>query len=264
MAKNAYITVITNESYFNGLKVLLKSIRKSHTNIPFYVLMPIETDTKFKNQVEDLGVFVLESEGIYIDKNFEQTNLYQAWNQTFFKLNIMKLIQFDKLVYIDSDMIVLRNLDKLFQKPSLSATVSGKAMHPEWTEFNSGLMVIEPDYNEFEKLVAIIPDAIQRRQKLGLGYGDQDVFNELYYNWNELTEHDLEETYNVLICFVDSVLKKYNLTDIKELYVLHYIGYPKIWNRSIVSNIHSMITLVRNGQRNQAKAILLYLRYLYL
>jgi len=44
---------------------------------------------------------------------------------TFSKLNIWKIVDYDKLVYLDADTIVLENIDNLFNYEELSAVLGG-------------------------------------------------------------------------------------------------------------------------------------------
>lgn len=45
---------------------------------------------------------------------------------------------YDKIIFIDADLIILRNIDFLFGMPEISATGNNGTL------FNSGVMVIEP------------------------------------------------------------------------------------------------------------------------
>ena len=59
---------------------------------------------------------------------------------SFGKLNILRLTQFDKVVFLDSDCQVVRNIDNLASVPSPSA-----AFHAPDDGINSGVMVLSPN-----------------------------------------------------------------------------------------------------------------------
>ncbi len=206
----AYVTVVTNNMFFGGLKVMVKSLKRTKTVVPIYVVVPVSMEESLVTKICHLGVEVIKCEPINISKEAVQNNPNQGWNETFFKLNIMRLIQFEKIVFIDADTIVMRNVDKLFEFPSLSGTTTGKAGHPDWCGLNSGVMVLEPNENAFKELVGLIPSVIEDRISQGLGYGDQDVFHAWFPEWytnQEVKEtHDFGESYNVLVCYIDDFI----------------------------------------------------------
>lgn len=255
----SYITAITNENYYKGLAVLIKSLKKVNVKYSINVMVPDSMDISLISKIQKLDIGIIKMPWISIPEVAEQENLSQNWNHTFFKLNIMRLTQFEKIIFVDADMLVLKNLDHLFNYPSISATTGGKSAHPEWNEFNSGLMIIEPNANEFEKLVSCIPSAISRKQSMGLGYGDQDVFNEYYPEWNTLPNHNIGEEYNAELSFLDALVKKHSLKSVLDVSVIHYIGFPKIWNKDFLTNLRNIHGSFHSGNKNDAIAIIKYL-----
>ncbi len=260
--KFAYVTVITNSSYLKGLTVLVRSFQKTHSAIPLYVLLPTDAAPQLKAQVAALGIYFLESERITIRESFIQSNPLTHWNETFFKINICKLTQFNKIVYLDADMIVQKNIDCLFQYPSISATTGGKSENPQWTEFNSGIMVIEPSVSLFDEIVKAIEPAIIRRQALGLGFGDQDVFNQYYSDWNDHEEHKFSELFNAETLYINGLMKNYGLKRLRDVYVIHYIGGNKIWNNTLKQNLILVCNCLTERRIWELKAYLLYFKYM--
>ena len=51
-------------------------------------------------------------------------NLENKWNYS--KLSIWELIEYDKVIFIDSDLVVLKNMDRFFVYPQLSAAGNDK------------------------------------------------------------------------------------------------------------------------------------------
>jgi glycogenin glucosyltransferase len=259
----AYVTVVTNMSYFAGLSVLAKSFKRTKAKYPLFVLVPQKADPELKQRIHTLKLSVIESDDILIDEDFQKANRVSSWNQTFFKLNIMNLVQFDKIVFVDADMLLLQNIDHLFEYPSISATTGGKAANPEYVEFNSGLLVIEPSEEIFRELLGCVVPAIKRKTALGLGYGDQDVFNEYYPNWNQEQAHHFDEIYNAEITYLDALMNANKFRRLSEIAVLHYIGRIKIWNYSLIDNIRIIHGCIHDGKFFEARARLLFLWRLY-
>ena len=110
---NAYLTVLSSDSYLLGVLALYKSLFETKTNYPFYVAI---TDGLSKESVD-----VLKNNNINLIKLDEKIDMpekiknknckfgYSQWNNTLQKLGIFQLEQFNKIVYIDSDMMILRN-----------------------------------------------------------------------------------------------------------------------------------------------------------
>lgn len=260
-----YITAITNEKYLKGLKVLSKSLSATKTKFSLMVMIPEEhRGGKLCKQVEKLKLPVLFCPNITIPKKHSDDNVFNHWNETFFKLNVAKLTQFKKIIFLDSDMLILKNIDDLFDFPSISATTGGKCAHPEWNEFNSGIMVIEPSTHLYEGLKKCIIPAIERKKALGLGFGDQDVFNQFYPEWKKNFGHDFGESYNVEHCFIDAYIEVHGKKSYKDIHVLHFIGSEKIWSKNISQLIKMFHGLLHDKKYYEIRACLKYLKHLYI
>ncbi len=261
----AYVTAITNEKYYKGLKTLFKSLKATKTTFPLFVMMPEECrNSPLSENISKSGLPIIFCPKINISKNHTNDNVYKHWNETFFKLNIANLIQFNKIVFLDADMIVLKNIDHLFDYPSISATTGGKAAHPEWIEFNSGIMVMEPSSQLYEGLINCITPAITRKKASGQGYGDQDVFNQFFPEWKNEPKHNFGESYNAEHCFVDEFVKVHGKKSFKNIYVLHFIGGDKIWTKNTIQLIKMFHGLLHDKKFYEIKACIKYLKYLYL
>jgi alpha-N-acetylglucosamine transferase len=74
-------------------------------------------------------------------------------------------------------MYVDKNIDELFDLPNMSATIAGKHYYPDWTNLNSGLMVITPKEGVLEGLKEILFS-----KKFESHVGDQDIIGN-YFDW---------------------------------------------------------------------------------
>ncbi len=258
--KKAYISVITNKDYYDGLRIMAASLKDTGTKVPLYVVVPGDLDTDFVEMVKNCcdGIISVSDHDFSIP--YKDENKTKYWNNTFFKLNIMNLTDFDKIIYIDSDMLVLNNLDSLFEYPGISATTGGKSAHPEYIEFNSGIMVIEPNKAEFDRLLECITPAIERKKSMDKGYGDQDVFNEFYKDWHDAPDHNFGEEYNALCAHVDTLMKAKGYKNLRQLSVLHYVGPDKIWNNSVWRNLRLIIRYIHEGRIYTAKSWWMYMK----
>lgn len=111
--KRVWTTLITNTKYLSGLLTLNHSLEKVGSK---YKLVALYTDT-----FEEEGHRALDSRNIpkikieYLlpvkEKDYSNDpRFYDCWS----KLQPFSLYQFEKVVQLDSDMVVLKNMDELF------------------------------------------------------------------------------------------------------------------------------------------------------
>jgi alpha-N-acetylglucosamine transferase len=232
-----YITLCNSEKYLKGTLVMYESLNATGTNIPLVVFCPKKTPENVRQILRNYAgisvhnsckLEILESEeDIVLPKEITENNKWLRWNGTFDKLLIFGLSQYEKLVFIDSDMLVEKNLDHLFEHPHMSACFDG---HYDKTNLNSGLMVVEPTANKAEttRIISFISSVIHYTQ-----FGDQDIIRLAFPEWKTNAELHLSEQYNLF--FENAARKKkesdYDLSDDAEnpIYIIHFIGYDKPW-----------------------------------
>lgn len=234
--KYCYMTVLTNERYIPGVVALKKALDRVQASFPLTVLLPDMKYNALKEEV--LGYigketkhtsirFITHKEIDFILPSVEKE--YDYWKETFFKLAVMDCTEYDKIVLLDSDMLIAQNIDELFDKPHMSAVMAGISARPDWKNFNSGLLVIEPNHEEYLRLLSCIEPAIKRRTQNGESTGDQDVFQECYADWYEHKELILSEKYNCLYGYLDKVCIAEDCRP-KDIKIVHFVGSKKPWD----------------------------------
>lgn len=231
MRNFAYITVLTNTKYIPGVRALARSLKEVKSKYPLYLLIPEDgEDILFGFSENDREIFgkdrIIRQPNVKVPSEMENSDSY--WKYTFFKLQSMRCTQFDKIILLDSDMLIQNNIDELFSSSHYSAAVAGKTRMNQWEMFNSGLMVMEPSNKFADKLVKLIPQTVEKRKKEGLSSGDQDVFQEAFPKWKYNKELCLDEIYNCFFLDIDYVCKAYDCK-VEELFVIHFYGARKPW-----------------------------------
>lgn len=237
MSKNAFVSILTNDDYLPGLLVLHTSLIATGTTCPFLVLLT-------KNISRSI-LLVLERQQIpykTIDKeiiNPTDVESNHRWFSTYSKLNIFNQTQYKKIVYLDADMLILRNIDELFQYEHMSATNAGGMLprKSHWTHLNSGVFVLEPSHSLFEDMVSKI-GKIENLQSLGTverpqNGSDQDFLNAFYNNWQNQDNLHLDHKYNIFHYYLDEYSKLFGYTlkdSSKPISIIHYASYLKPWN----------------------------------
>ncbi|PON43935.1 Glycosyl transferase [Trema orientale] len=167
----AYATVLhSSESYVCGAIALAQSIRRTRSTKDLILLADRSIGPVARQGLRSAGWRVLTIDRIR--SPFAKKGSYNEWNYS--KLRLWQLAEYDKLVFIDADLLVLNNLDSLFFYPQLSAAGNDKVL------FNSGVMVIEPSNCLFEVLTR---ESFRIESYNG---GDQGFLNEVFTWWHRL------------------------------------------------------------------------------
>lgn len=241
--KRAYVTLLSSSSYILGVLGLYRSLQKyGKTKFPFLCVcsqcMAVENLTLLKDE----GIDCLMLEHSALDGvNLPNSNQgYEHWTYTFDKLLLWGLTAYDKLVFLDSDMMVLSNIDDLFDKPPMSAVQAGFLLHNDWNRLNSGLMVIEPNVEVRDRLLSQLPVTIQSYNDAQSGVGDQDVINDVFPNWSNEEELHLLEGYNLFFKHLTIYHKRFGF-QMKDIKVVHFIGKQKPWYDNGMRKVYSLI-----------------------
>lgn len=234
--REAYATILhSSEFYVCGAIALAQSIRMSGSTKDLIILVDKKVGEEKREGLREAGWQVREIRRIRNPR--AEKDSYNEWNYSKFRL--WQLTDYDKIIFIDSDLLILRSLDFLFDLPEISATGNSRFV------FNSGMMVIEPSNCTFKFLVG------HRRDIVSYNGGDQGYLNEVFTWW-----HRIPRRMNYLKHFWSNSTEEFEMktslfgADPAELYVLHYLGikpwlcyrdYDCNWNvenqRAYASNV---------------------------
>ncbi|CAH8251638.1 unnamed protein product [Arabidopsis lyrata] len=200
----AYVTLLhSSEVYVCGAIALAQSIRQSGSTKDMVLL---HDDSITNSSLIGLRLAGWKLRRVErIRSPFSKKRSYNEWNYS--KLRVWQVTDYDKLVFIDADFIIVKNIDYLFFYPQLSAAGNNKVM------FNSGVMVLEPSACLFE-------DLMLKSFKIGsYNGGDQGFLNEYFVWW-----HRLSKRLNTMKYFGDESRhdKARNLPE--NLEGIHYLG----------------------------------------
>ena len=258
----AYITLLSNENYLEGILVLNESLKKANSVYPLYCMLSPNVDNSIQKRLEKANINCIRINKSVIDNQKSVNNEYFSyWNYTFDKLLIWGLTQFEKLVYLDSDMVILKNIDLLFDKESFSAVCAGKSFpgNDSWIELNSGLIVLTPDIKIEKQLIELTPTIIEEYKKQNKPLGDQDIINNFLSNWFNEKHLILDEGFNMLAPYLSHYIKKegYSLSSKikKPIYIIHFTGNYKPWN---IKSISDYLHILKRIYINPYLGIVLY------
>lgn len=134
---------------------------------------------------------------------------------TFTKIELWRLTQYQRVVYIDCDVVALRAPDELL---SLEADFAA-APDVGWPDcFNSGMMVLRPNLQDYYALRALA------QRGISFDGADQGLLNMHFRDW-----HRLSFTYNCTPSANYQYIPAYKHFQ-STISLIHFIGAQKPWN----------------------------------
>ncbi|CAF1311275.1 unnamed protein product [Rotaria sordida] len=221
MSSEAFVTLVTNDSYALGALVLAKSIQSVGTQRKLVALISNNLSAPLREILEKtFNEVILVEELDSRDSEHLRLLLRPELGITFTKINCWLLEQYTKCVFLDADCLVLRQIDDLFEREEFSA-----AHDAGWPDcFNSGVFVYRPSKETYTKLMQVVSG-----KDASFDGGDQGLLNEYFSNWrsSDISRH-LPFTYNVtsnaFYSYLPAITRFRN-----EIRIIHFAGALKPW-----------------------------------
>ena len=220
--KKAIVTYLVNDLFAPGAIALLESIKlnspESKIKCDMVCLCLDDVSEKVKTILSTNGFKILRvssKEYIHSKRNdFKDRYADRSW-MMFTKLWIFSLVKYEKILYLDADVVVNKNIDSLLNLNSfISGVNDNETLEIENRGLNAGVLFIKPSLNEWEKIRSSVDDFFPG------GHTDQSLINHIYKNQIEY----LEPKYNVL----DKSIRRRNILIknqfFKESYIYHFNG----------------------------------------
>lgn len=231
-SRAAWVTLVTNADYARGARALLRSIRRTGTAADIVVLHTGGVSAGDLDALGEFGARLAACELLDVSREFAERHgrdrLHAAAPFTkggkpgfhtpldnFAKLRLWQLGEYDKLVFVDADALVLRNSDRLFGYPEFSAAPNVYESLADFGRMNSGVFTARPSQETFARMMAALdaPGAFWRRT-------DQSFLEAFFPDWHGLP------VYCNLLQYVWFNLPA--LWDWRQVRILHY-QYEKPW-----------------------------------
>ncbi len=245
---NAWATLLTQPNYLVGVRTLRASLERSGSPHPLVVLVTDGIDARSRQLLEEDGCLLRDVEPLrpVSDRpdHYANARFAEVWT----KLAAWRLTEFERIVFLDADMLVTQNMDELFSLELADGAVAAchacrcnpnriASYPPSWNPencfytycrgvehtsepgvvddyLNGGFLVLTPDSSVYDDMVGKLAqlDDLSRYP-----FAEQDFLNEYYHQrWQPLPY-----VYNAL----------------KTLPFQH----PTMWDASAVKNIHYII-----------------------
>lgn len=217
-----YITVLINDNYLPGSLVLGRSLKSLKTTKKLAILVANVSDEAI-DLLKEVYDDVIPVNPI-LSTSFEELSVLGRVDlvSTFTKILVWSQEQYSKVIYLDSDVLPIVNIDEFFDV-ELDDTHNIIAASPDsgWPDiFNSGVFITKPSKKIFDGLF----HSIQNNDNASFDGADQGLLNEYFLGkWKRLPF-----TFNVTPSagyqYVPAFTRFKN--DIKNI---HFIGLNKPW-----------------------------------
>ena len=223
--KNAIVTYLCNDKFLFGALALRQSISRNSPltlNQVDLVCICLEdvsfASRKVLNEYGFRTIVYSKSEYIYSKRtDFLDRYSEKSW-MTFTKLKIFSLIQYQKILYIDADAFVRRDISDLFEIASPFAAYNDQtALNFDNRGLNSGVMLISPSLESFESILANVD------KKFAGGHTDQSLLQALFPIY-----YRLSKSYNTLYKANSRLSFSKSCAEYFESHIYHFNG-PKPW-----------------------------------
>lgn len=231
----AYITLLSNDRYLQGVIGLKNALDKTNARYPLICALSVEVPEICEDVLNNNGIHCMRFSKPALANRLSSEGHFAHWDFTFDKLKIWELEEYETLVFLDSDMLILKNLDHLFENKNFTSVCAGKAVpgHEHYKGLNSGLIVIKPNKKIADELCSLANDITSKRTDNTKFIGDQDILQAYLTNWDNDLTLQLDQSYNVfadcLKFYIEGLGYSLDPESSKPLYVIHFIGRTKPW-----------------------------------
>ncbi|MEO9612036.1 MAG: glycosyltransferase [Nitratireductor sp.] len=197
-AARAYVTLVTNADFALGATALVRSLRLTATSADIVVMHTGGVDPAALAPVAALGarlrpVAMLATSDAFNARHAKseihgrnpftkgEKPAFHTPLDNFAKLRLWQLEDYDSVVFLDADTLVLRNIDRLFAYPEFSAAPNVYERLADFHRMNSGVFVARPSQRTFERMLAALdaPGAFWPRT-------DQTFLQSFFPDWHGL------------------------------------------------------------------------------
>ena len=241
--KDAFVTLLYG-GFLLGARVLAQSLKETGTKKDMIALCT-ESVTQATKDIMIADGWKIKSIGNIHNPYEGQSFRGDYFSGIFSKLYIWNMTEYERIIYLDADVLVLENIDHMFDCGTFCATYRHSDL------FNAGIIVVQPNSTIFSDMMKKIPHVTSYDD------GDQGFLNiyfrsliySPYFNWSDPTRNrrpmrmPTELNADIAIYYIS------NCWSIKgDVKIIHYtMGpiKPWIWWTDRLFHLNSQWTAVR-------------------
>ena len=276
MNKYCYVTLFFgNKDYIEGVILVALGLLKQKVKYPIICLITNDM-IEFKNlllQFYDEVIIVpiistSSNEGIKISKNILKNEINQDHYMTKLHIFNKRILNYDKVVYVDADLIPVDKFDALFNYNSpagwLEKIHNGMHIWSYWvfsssiipeeytnisqhnsSEINTGLLIVEPNNKIFDDMINILQSNDEIEKKY---WGCVDETGKFTQGYNRVDQQFITQYFSGKWNYVDEKYNVWGGLSNKKIYGLHMAGLRfKINNKDVFGKTWNYQTLFNSA-----------------
>ena len=221
-------------AYIRQIETAIKSLCRHNSHVKVYVLnqdIPQEWFSQIRIYLQEMGGGLIDCKLIGSQYTMNWSNKLSHINHmTFARYFIPDFVTEDKVLYLDSDLIVTGDLTNLFELDlGENYLAAARSCFGAGVGFNAGVLLINNKKWKLDNIRQKLVELTEKEHE-NVGEGDQSILNILFQN----SCYQLEDTYNFQIGFDAGAAEKNHaficeipLTPLPK--ILHYISLDKPW-----------------------------------
>ncbi len=229
-------------AYIRQIETAMKSICRHNSGLKIYVLnkdIPQEWFNRLRMYIQEMGGDLIDCKLIGQQFQMNWSNKLPHINHmTFARYYIPDFVTEDKVLYLDSDLLVTDDLEELFEldlgENYLAAT---RSCFGAGIGFNAGVLLINNKKWQAENIRQKLIDLTEKEHE-NVGEGDQSILNMLFFD----SYIEINETFNYQIGFDRGAAEQGHAWILEKSInplpkILHYISQDKPWNQFSVGRL---------------------------
>ncbi len=227
---NSYITLVSNPDFLTGAVALARSLLMVKAQFPLTVLAL--DGIEGIERLESLDCRIQIVEPLPVSEAFRTRHSRSSQHKlapftkgnkpdfhdplnNFLKLRLWQMTEHEKVVFLDADTLVVKNIDRLFGYPEFVAAPNLYESLADFHRMNSGVFVAQPNPQTFADMLARLdqPDVFWPRT-------DQTFLQTYFPDW-----HGLPYIYNTLQYVWFNLPQLWNW---ESIHLIHF-QYEKPW-----------------------------------
>lgn len=236
------IALAADNAYLIPLETTIKSVLYHNRDVDFYILNSDIAPEWFKLLGRKMEVVNSTIHNVHLNKElFEGYKTGPHLNYaSYFRFFATEVVDADRVLYLDSDIIVTGDLSSLFKIDFkgyyIGAVDDVYAYEGRKSGFNSGVLLMDvAKWKEHSIVNSLLELAAEQNQAVHLG--DQSILN-IYFEENWLT---LDEIYNCMVGVdIYHLGQECERLDDNPPVVVHYASHDKLWNTYSISRLREL------------------------
>ena len=236
------IVLAADNAYLIPLETTIKSVLYHNRDVDFYILNSDIAPEWFKLLGRKMEVVNSTIHNVHLNKElFEGYKTGPHLNYaSYFRFFATEVVDSDRVLYLDSDIIVTKDLNSLFKIDFkgyyIGAVDDVYAYEGRKSGFNSGVLLMDvAKWKEDSIVNRLLELAAEKNQAVHLG--DQSILN-IYFEDNWLA---LDEAYNYMVG-VDTfrLAQECERLDDNPPVIVHFASHDKPWNTYSISRLREL------------------------